>query len=93
MISGILGSLVALVVGAVNALIEAMAVVLAGLFSLLPDMPALPDPPEALLLAESWVAWAFPVSTLIDCLLFTFAMWVLWQAVAIALRWAKATDA
>lgn len=85
--------IVALLVEAVNGLIAALGSILQALVTALPEMPALPAPPAALVTAESWVAWAFPVGTLLDCLAFTLAMWLLWQAVAIALRWAKATDA
>jgi hypothetical protein len=79
-----------LVILAVNALIAAFAVVLGALFSILPDMPALPSLPDAMVTAESWVAWFFPVGTLFDILAFVLSMWLLWQAVALALRWAKA---
>ena len=93
MITALLSGIVGLVIKAVNALIAAVAAVLAALLELLPEMPAVPEPPAALITAESWVAWAFPVGTLVDVLVFTLAMWLLWQAVAIGLRWAKATDA
>jgi hypothetical protein len=93
MLSGIWDGIVGVIVDAVNGLLAALAAVLQGLFDLLPDLPALPEPPDALILAESWVAWVVPVGTILDILTFTLAMWLLWQAVAIVLRWAKATDA
>jgi hypothetical protein len=89
-VSWLLDNVGHLVVIALNALIAALASVLAGLFSLLPDMPALPSLPDAMVTAEAWVAWVFPVSTVFDILVFGFSMWLLWQAVALALRWAKA---
>ncbi len=92
-VSWLFDAIEALAVKALNAIIAALGAVLAALLELLPEMPDLPAPPTALVTAESWVAWAFPVGTLLDCLAFTLAMWLLWQAVAIALRWAKATSA
>jgi len=79
-----------LVIGAINALIEALAAVLAALFAILPDMPDLPDPPEAVVTAESWVAWFLPVHQIVLSLTFVVSMWLLWQGVSIALKWAKA---
>lgn len=90
-IGGLFDGIVALLLEAVNGLIAALGGLLQALFDALPALPALPDPPDALLTAESWVAWAFPVGTLLDVLAFVLAMWLLWQAVAIVLRWAKAT--
>jgi len=79
-----------LAVLAVHGLIAAFAAVLSVLFAALPDMPALPELPSTLTMALEWVAWVFPVDTLVDVLGFVLAMWLLWQAVAIALRWARA---
>jgi hypothetical protein len=90
-VDALLGAIAAFVVKAINALIAALASVIAALFSALPDMPQLPDPPAALVTAEGWVAWVFPVGTLISILEFVLAMWLIWQIVVIALRWAKAS--
>ena len=79
-----------LAVGLVNALILALGTIVGALFAVLPDLPALPALPDAFLLAESWVAWVFPVSTLLSILTWTLVVWLVWQVVAIALRWAKA---
>jgi hypothetical protein len=79
-----------LVVGAVNALILALATAIGGLLSILPNMPALPDPPEPFTMAAGWVAWFIPVGTILQALTAVMGFWLLWQAVAIALRWAKA---
>lgn len=92
MLSGLGQALADAVVGVLNALIAALAAVIGALFALLPDMPPLPDLPEPMATAEAWVAWVFPVQTVWDILVFGFAMWLLWQAVAIALRWAKALN-
>jgi hypothetical protein len=89
-LDSLLGILVDAVVACLNALIAALGAVLAALFALLPDLPALPDLPDSMVTAESWVAWFFPISTVVDILTWGFAMWLLWQAVALALRWAKA---
>jgi hypothetical protein len=90
MLDALLGGISALVIGAINAVIYLFGAILAGLFSLLPNMPDLPTPPTALVTAEGWVAWFFPVSTVIDILVFTLSMWLLFQAIALAMRWAKA---
>jgi len=93
MLDGLLDILVSAVVACLNALIVAIAAVLSGLFAILPDMPDLPTPPDAMTTAAEWVSWFFPVGTVIDILAFVLTMFLLWQAVVLALRWAKATDA
>jgi hypothetical protein len=89
-LGGLLDILLEAVVACLNALIAALGAVLAALFALLPDLPDLPELPDAVTTAESWVAWFFPIGTVVDILVWGFTMWLLWQAVAIALRWAKA---
>ncbi len=84
--------IVTLVVKAVNGLIVALGALIGGLFSALPNLPALPSLPASMVTAEAWVAWVFPVATLLDVLAFVLSMWLLWQVVAIALRWAKALN-
>jgi hypothetical protein len=86
----LIGAMADVVTSAINALVAALAFVIAGLFALLPNMPDLPELPEPFVTAESWVAWFFPVSTLLNILAFWLAMWLLWQVIALALRWAKA---
>lgn len=92
-VASILGSIgdaiVGAVVAALNALIAALATVIGALFAALPDLPSLPSPPTAMLTAEAWVAWFFPVSTVVDILVFVLSMWLLWTIVALGLRWAK----
>lgn len=89
LIDDLFGGIVSLVISAINGLIAALGEILAGLFSLLPDMPELPDPPDAIVTAESWVAWIIPVHQIVLALTFVVSMWLLWQVVLIALKWAK----
>lgn len=80
-----------LVVEGINALIAGVAAIISAAVALMPNMPdepALPDTVEDVL---SWVAWVIPVGTIIDILTFSFAAWLLWQVVMLALRWAKAS--
>jgi hypothetical protein len=74
----------------VDVILAAIGAFLLGVLSLLPDMPALPTTPDAVTTAASWVAWFFPVSTAATIFGFLFSAWLLWQVVAVALRWAKA---
>jgi len=90
MIDAFLGAIVSIVVGAVNALLAAIGAILSVIVAALPDMPDLPELPAPFVTAESWVAWFFPVGTLLDILAFWLAMWLLWQITALVLRWAKA---
>jgi hypothetical protein len=90
MIDAILGALTDLVTGAINALIAALAAIIGALISLLPNMPDLPELPAPFVTAEAWVAWFFPVGTVVDILAFWLSMWLLWQVIALAMRWAKA---
>lgn len=78
------------VISAVNAVIKALGSAITGLLSILPNMPDLPDLPQPFLTAEAWVAWFFPVSTVVDVLSFCATVWLVWQLASIALRWAKA---
>lgn len=78
--------------GIVNAIVAGIAAILSPMVSTLPDMPALPTMPAAFTTAYSWVAWFFPVGTLVDVLAFVLAMWIVWQVVVLILRWAKASN-
>jgi hypothetical protein len=88
-LDGLLDILVDAAIACINAVIAALGFVLQGLFDLLPDLPDLPELPDPFVTAEEWVSWFFPVGTVIDALAFVLTMWLLWQAVALALRWAK----
>ncbi|HEY8723495.1 MAG TPA: hypothetical protein VIL92_06500 [Gaiellaceae bacterium] len=82
--------LVSVVVDALNAIIAAIGVVLAAMLGLLPDMPDLASPPSQVTMVEGWVAWVFPVQSMVNLLAFVAAMYLIWWVVSIALRWAKA---
>lgn len=86
----ILDGVEALAIKALNAIITALGAALSAALSVLPDMPALPDPPSQLIMVEGWVAWVFPVTTMLDVLAFVLVIFLMWQLVAIALRWARA---
>jgi hypothetical protein len=75
-----------LIIAAIGSLIEALAAVL-------PDMPDMPDRPAAFDTALGWINWIIPVGTVVTIAGFVLAAWLVWQAVAIALRWAKALNA
>ncbi len=77
-------------VGVINGVVYALGTVIAGLLFLLPEMPTLPVMPDPFTTAAGWVAWVFPVDTLLLVLAFVLSMWLLWQGIALALRWAKA---
>lgn len=79
-------------VGALNLVIAALALFASGLFAVMPGMPAIPSMPGPMTTALSWVAWAFPVGTVVDIFAFVLVAWLAWQGVAIGLRWAKATS-
>jgi hypothetical protein len=53
-------------------------------------MPDTPSVPPAITTAAAWVNWFFPVNQVALFFSFILAAWLLWQAVAIAMRWAKA---
>jgi hypothetical protein len=85
-------ALVGALYGVLNAFITAVATVLEAVRSILPEMPDLPTPPDSLVTAEGWVAWVFPVGTLLDVLAFVVSMVVIWEVVVLVLRWAKAHE-
>ena len=87
--SGLIDSIGALAVAALNAIIAGIGTLLAALLALLPEMPAIPSLPSEFTLVAGWVAWIFPVSTVVDALGFTFAAWLAFQAVAMGRRWVK----
>ena len=77
-------------IGALNLILAALGALIATLVSLLPDMPATPSAPAAVTTAAGWVNWVFPVAQVALFFTFILSAWILWQAVAIAMRWAKA---
>lgn len=89
MLDGLVDLLVSAATAVLNTIIAALGAVLAGLVAILPDLPEPPELPEAFTTSASWVAWFFPVDQLLLALAFVVSMWLLWQIVALALRWAK----
>lgn len=77
-------------IAVVNNLIAALGGAVSGLLSILPNMPALPTLPDAFVTAEAWVAWFFPVGTVVDIIAAFTSLWVLWMGVSLILNWAKA---
>jgi hypothetical protein len=75
-----------------NLLLAALGALIATLIELLPEMDdaSIPAVPSQVTTAASWVNWFFPVNQALLFFIFIFSAWVLWQAVAIAMRWAKA---
>ena len=75
----------------VNAVIAALGAFVGLLVAAMPvAMPDLPALPSQFATAAGWVAWFFPVATVVQILAFFLTAWLAWQAVAIGLRWAKA---
>lgn len=74
-----------------NLLLAALGGLIAALAELLPPMPDTPSVPSQITLVADWIAWFFPVGTVIDILVFLLAAWLLMQVVLIVMRWAKAT--
>lgn len=95
MVSALLNAIERLAIEALNAIIAGIAAALELALSVLPTMPNVPSMlPEFFNPSEpnnvlSWVAWFFPIDTLLNVLAFTLSMWLMWQIAAIALRWAK----
>jgi hypothetical protein len=76
-----------------NLILAALGALIETLVELLPNMPdEVPSVPTEITAVASWVNWFFPVPTVLLFLTFIFGAWLLWQAVAIAMRWAKATS-
>jgi hypothetical protein len=72
-----------------NAIIGAFTAAFNAAVALLPDMPTLPTLPVWATDALHWTSWFFPVGTVIDIVVFMVGAWLLWQAVAVAMRWLR----
>ena len=79
-------------VSTLNLILVALGALITTLVDLLPDMgdAGIPTVPSQVTTATSWVNWFFPVNQVALFFTFIFGAWVAWQAVAIAMRWAKA---
>lgn len=73
----------------INAVVSALAALVASLLGVLPDVPAFPTVPSWITSAASWVAWVFPVHQAVLAFGFVLTAWVIWQGVALVLRWVK----
>jgi hypothetical protein len=78
------------VVTVFNILIFAIGGLLAAFAAVMPSIPDAPSLPGPMTTALGWISWVFPVSTLVDIVAFFTVVWVLWFALSIAMRWAKA---
>jgi hypothetical protein len=87
---GILCAIIAGLVYALNFVIEGLGALIALMVGLLPDMPTLPALPSQVTTVLGWINWFFPVETVVTFLTFMVTAWLIWQGVAIGLRWAKA---
>ena len=92
LLQNIVGAIVAGAILAINAVVAALAALAGVVLGLLPDMPADPDLPAAFDTAMGWVQWVFPVAAALAFVGFAIAAWLIWQGVAVVLRWAKAID-
>jgi hypothetical protein len=82
-------SILAVIVMAVNLMVEGLAAIIGPLVAALPDMPDLPTLPSEFTTAASWIAWIFPVSAALAFMAFALTAWIAWQIVAFVLRWSK----
>jgi uncharacterized membrane protein YozB (DUF420 family) len=82
-------SVLAVIIMAFNAILEALATLLAGLIYVLPPFPDLPSMPAVMVTVLGWINWVFPVGTVVLILAWMAGVWLLWQGIAIALRWAR----
>jgi len=78
------------VVTVINDTINALAALVGVIVIALPDMPDLPSMPSWLVDGMGWVGYWFPISFLLTLLAVVITLRVVWMAVQIPLRWAKA---
>lgn len=93
-VGGILSGLVSLLVDAVQAVLDGFAAIVNGAIAAWPvGMPDLPAVPSELVTAWGWVLWTpLPVASALALFFFLVGVEVLWQVIAIALRWFKVID-
>lgn len=73
----------------INAVVIALAAVVGVVISIMPDIPAAPSLPGPMNTALAWIAWFFPIGTLVDIMAFLLAAWLLWIGVSVILRWVR----
>lgn len=77
-----------------NAIIAALGFLLSNIIGAIPlNMPDPPTLPSLVVDGLGWVAWVLPVHTAYTMVELGLVAWIMWQIVALALRWVKATDA
>jgi hypothetical protein len=74
----------------INAIVIALAAIVGTVTGLMPSIPSAPDLPAPMTTALGWIAWFFPVGTLVDIMAFLAAAWLIWLGVAAIMRFAKA---
>jgi hypothetical protein len=73
-----------------NLVIAALGAAISALALLMPTMPDFPSTPGPLADVLGWIAWFFPVHQMVLMFAFFLSAWLLWFALSIILRWAKA---
>jgi hypothetical protein len=78
-----------------NLVIAALGAAIAALAALMPTMPTFPATPAWLSSSGptpvlGWIAWFFPIHQMVLMFAFFLSAWLLWFALSIALKWAKA---
>ena len=79
-------------VDVVNLIVTGFAAALQAVLDNQIPFPALPDVPTHLQTAAAFVAWFFPVATLLQVLATFGTLTLAWTFVAIALRWGKVVE-
>jgi len=73
----------------INALVIALAAVVSVVTALMPTIPSAPSLPGPMTTALAWIAWFFPIGTLIDIMAFLLTAWLIWIGVSVVLRWVR----
>lgn len=90
-ISNLGGWLLYGIITAINAIVAGLAAFVQGLLDgISVGMPTAPTLPSTFSDILSWVAWVFPVHTVVQIAIFYAAAWIMWWLLSIALRWVRA---
>jgi uncharacterized membrane protein len=73
---------------AINLLIAGVGAFIAVIAALMPDLPAVPGPPDSGVL--QWVGYIYPMGAMLAVLATFLTAWVAFLAIRIPLRWIKA---